>query len=55
MGTSCETTQEPNDGTFYGRPGDVDQLTNTLNLLLQVTQDFIVNSTSGKFSEQYSG
>ena len=31
------------------------KLTNTLNLLWQVTQDFIVNGSSEKFSEQYSG
>ena len=31
------------------------KLTNTLNLLWQVTQDFIVNGSSEKFSKQYSG
>ena len=30
------------------------QLKNILDLFLQVTQDFIVNSTGEKFSEQYS-
>ena len=43
-----------------GHPRDVGphvsyiQLTNTLNLLLQGTQDFIVNGSSKKFSEKYS-
>ena len=31
------------------------KLTNTFNLPWQVTQDFIVNGSSEKFSEQYSG
>ena len=31
------------------------KLTTTLNLLLQVTQDFIVNGSSEKLSERYSG
>ena len=31
------------------------QLTNTFKLLWQFTQDFIVNRSSEKFSEQYSG
>ena len=49
---------------MMGRSGDVRglsvihvfsiQLRNTLNLLLQVTQDFIVNRTDEKFSEKYS-
>ena len=29
------------------------QLTNTLSLLLQITQDFIVNGSGEKFSEQF--
>ena len=49
---------------MMGRSGDVRgtsviyvfkiQLRNILNLLWQVTQDFIVNCGSEKFSEQYS-
>ena len=31
------------------------KITNTLNLLWQVTQDFIVNGSSEKFNEQDSG
>ena len=31
------------------------QLKNTLNLLWQVTQDFIVNGSNENFGEQYSG
>ena len=31
------------------------KLTNTLNLLWQVTQDFLMNGSSEKFSEQFSG
>ena len=31
------------------------QLTNKLNLLWQVTQDFIANVSGEKFSKQYSG
>ena len=31
------------------------KITNTLNLLWQVTQDFMVNGSSEKFNEQDSG
>ena len=57
-----QTSLGRNDRTFYGRPWDVVSNTffklnskNILNLLWQVTQDLIVNASSEKSSEQYSG
>ena len=60
-GTSYRISRGPNDRTFRERPWNVChrcffliQLRNMLNLLLQITQDFIVNCSSEKFSEKYS-
>ena len=69
MGTSLGRLRDPIAGCpwdqMMGRSRDVRgtsvkrifkiKLTNTSNLLWQVTQDFIVNGSSEKFSEQYSG
>ena len=68
MGTSTGRLRDPVAGRLgdqmIGRSKDVHgtsviyvfqiQLRNILNLLWQVTQDFIVNCCSKKFSEQYS-
>ena len=57
-GTQLRDVLGRNDGTFWERPRDVGHtyfLNSTLkhiNLLWQVTQDFIVNCSSEKFSEQ---
>ena len=67
MGTSTERLRDPVAGCpgdqMMGRSRDVCgtsviydfkiQLRNILNLLWQVTQDFIVNCGSKTFSEQY--
>ena len=60
MGTSTERVRDP----VAGRSGDVHgtsvirvfkiQLRSILKLLSYVTQDFTVNCSSKKFSEQYS-
>ena len=68
MGTSTGRLRDPIAGRprdqLIGRSGDVRgtsvthflkiQLRNILNLLLQVTQNFIVNCSNEKFSEHYS-
>ena len=69
MGTSTRRLRDPVAGLpwdqMMGRSKDVRgtsvkyvfqiKITNTLNLLWQVTQDFIVNGSSEKFNEQDSG
>ena len=68
MGTSTGCLRDPVAGRpgdqMMGRSGDVhgtsviyvfkNQLRNILNLLWQVTQDFVVNCGTETFSEQYS-
>ena len=45
-GHSCGTSVKPDFSN---------QFTNTLNLLCQVTQDFIVTGSGATFNKQYSG
>ena len=56
-GTSMGTNDETSRDVLETSVKHVFQikLTSTLNLLWQVTQDFIANGSRDKFNEQYSG
>ena len=48
------TSMRPKYGTSVKHVSKI-KLANTLNVLWQVTQDFLMNGSSEKFSEQFSG